>query len=381
MLVTPLRDGMNLVAKEYVAARGDGGGVLVLSEFAGAASELAEALQVNPFDIESTATTLYQALKMPPAETRRRMRAMRRRVFAFDTDLWVNRFVRTLTSIAGGSVIASEQPTAAATLERIADEVASAERLVLLLDYDGTLAPIARTPDLAAPDEELLSLLAALCRRPKTETHVVSGRSVATLQTWLGDLPVGLHAEHGISSRHPGATEWDPPPTLADAWREPVLTILREFAERAPGSLVEEKDWCVAWHYRAAEPVFAEKQARELKLHLLPLLSNAPVELVSGRAVIEIRPQGYHKGRIVERVRATMAPGTSILAMGDDDTDEDMFAAIDAETGMTIHVGPGPSRARARIASVRGARSFLHAILVTPRRHSPALARESASRI
>jgi trehalose 6-phosphate synthase/phosphatase len=140
------------------------------------------------------------------------------------------------------------------------------------------------------------------------------------------------------------------------------MTILEEFAERTPGSLVEEKAASTAWHYRAADPEFADMQARELRLHLLELLSNQPVEILSGHKVIEVRPQGFHKGRIVEQVRERAPVGATILAMGDDTTDEDMFAAL-SDDAVAIHVGPGASRARLRLANVAAARRFLWGLL------------------
>src|SRR6185295_3817340 len=96
MVVTPLRDGMNLVAKEYVASRTDGDGVLVLSELAGAASELGEALTVNPYDVESLALTLDRALSMPENERRERMTSLRDKVRARPVELWAQSFVHSL---------------------------------------------------------------------------------------------------------------------------------------------------------------------------------------------------------------------------------------------------------------------------------------------
>jgi trehalose 6-phosphate synthase/phosphatase len=367
MVVTPLRDGMNLVAKEYVASRNDERGVLVLSEFAGAASELAEALLVNPFDVDCMAETLFRALTMPESEATRRMRALRERVFSFDSDLWGSRFLQKLETLHATDDQSAEAAMSVEQLVRRAKPLAEAPRLILLLDYDGTLVPLARTPELAPPDEELLELLAALCRRPRTDVHVVSGRSAATLQSWLGKLPIGLYAEHGIRSRHPGGDRWEPAPPTPCEWRKPVFSILHAFAERVPGSLVEDKGSCVAWHYRAAEPEFAERQARELRVHLLPLLSNEPVEILTGHKVIEVRPQGFHKGRIVERIRAAAPLGARIIAMGDDQTDEDMFAAV-AEDDLSVKVGSGVTRARTRLRSVAAARSFLDLLLLHPAR-------------
>jgi len=104
MLVTALRDGMNLVAKEYVASRNDNRGVLVLSEFAGAADELGSALMVNPHDIDGLKDTIVRAIEMPPAEQGRRMRALRRRVFEQNVDVWSRSFLDALTATARTSV-------------------------------------------------------------------------------------------------------------------------------------------------------------------------------------------------------------------------------------------------------------------------------------
>jgi trehalose 6-phosphate synthase len=99
MLVTPLRDGMNLVAKEYVACRNDESGALVLSEFTGAADELSGAFLVNPHDIEGLKDTIVRATVVSAAEARRRMRSMRRRVREHDVAYWAASFLRTLDHI------------------------------------------------------------------------------------------------------------------------------------------------------------------------------------------------------------------------------------------------------------------------------------------
>jgi trehalose 6-phosphate synthase len=96
MLVTPLRDGMNLVAKEYVACRSDGGGVLVLSEFAGAAIELKDAVLVNPYDTDGVKNALHAALTMEPSDAHKRMRALRRQVLTHDVERWARSFLETL---------------------------------------------------------------------------------------------------------------------------------------------------------------------------------------------------------------------------------------------------------------------------------------------
>jgi len=96
MAVTPLRDGMNLVAKEYIAARVDNGGALLLSEFTGAAAELPESYLINPHDVDSLKDTLVRALDAPASENRARMRAMRRRVRSHDVRMWARSYLKAL---------------------------------------------------------------------------------------------------------------------------------------------------------------------------------------------------------------------------------------------------------------------------------------------
>jgi trehalose 6-phosphate synthase/phosphatase len=357
MLVTPVRDGMNLVAKEFVAARSDEGGVLVLSEFAGAASELAEALRVNPYDIESTAETVYRAITLPDEERSNRMRALRRRVFSYDVQRWARDFLAALEDAGARSRQASVAVSSPTTIGDELAKLRSAPALVLLLDYDGTLVPIADVPNLATPDAELLDLLLRLATRPATTVHVISGRTRETLERWLGGLPVWLHGEHGLWSRRPGG-DWELAATLPTAWCERALPILEDFGARTPGSLVEEKSAGLAWHYRMADPEFGAHQANELRMHLSDLLSNEPVEIVSGARVIELRPHGLQKSRIVEMAVQAAPPDAMLLAMGDDSADEDLFAALPPRS-VTIHVGATPSNAGLRVGQWSKARALL----------------------
>jgi trehalose 6-phosphate synthase/phosphatase len=362
MLVTPLRDGMNLVAKEFVAARTDEDGVLVLSDFAGAASELAQAVHVNPYDVDGTAEAFHRALTMGEEERCARMRALRHRVFTYDVTRWAESFLARLGE-GGEQEPLDGSGMVAVVVPRLAEWAAEARPLVLLVDYDGTLIPFATTPELARPDREALTLLRALAARPHTEVHVVSGRSRHTLERWLGELPIYLHAEHGLWSRAPGergqALEL---PALP--WRDKVLSILRDYSDRTPGSLVEEKPVGLAWHYRAADPEYGAVQANELRLHLNELLGNSPTEILPGEKVIEIRAQGANKGRIVPGILARH-PEAKLLAIGDDRTDEDLFAAL-PKGAAAVHVGPGDSRAELRVPGVRHVRALLAALLAKP---------------
>jgi trehalose 6-phosphate synthase/phosphatase len=190
----------------------------------------------------------------------------------------------------------------------------------------------------------------------------VSGRSQDTLQEWLGDLPIWLHAEHGFLSRDPETRQWVPAAELGGSWREPVLAMLREITQRTPGSLVEVKTAALAWHYRMADQETGARRANELRLHLNQLLSNQPVEILAGNRVIEIRPYGVHKGRIVPALTPERLAATTIVAIGDDRTDEDLFNVLPPDA-ISIRVGPGATRARFRLDGVAAVRQLLRSLL------------------
>ncbi|MGH7499078.1 MAG: bifunctional alpha,alpha-trehalose-phosphate synthase (UDP-forming)/trehalose-phosphatase [Gemmatimonadales bacterium] len=362
MLVTPLRDGMNLVAKEFIASRNDGDGVLVLSEFAGAGWELPEAVRVNPYDVEGAAEVYYRALTMPVDERRARLAPLRSRVQTFDVHRWVASFLQQLEESTPVVPPRGLPAGGDAAHKALTARLAGTDALLLLLDYDGTLVPYAATPDLARPDPGLVSLLGAAAARPDTEVHVVSGRAREALEHWLGHLPVWLHAEHGFWSRAPDSKEWVPAAEPGGSWREPVLAILRDITARTPGSLIETKAAAIAWHYRMADPETGARRANELRLHLNQVLSNQPVEILPGHRLLEIRPYGIHKGRIVAQLSAERLASTAIVAIGDDRTDEDLFAALPPEA-ITIRVGAGPTKARFRLEGISAVRALLQAVV------------------
>jgi trehalose 6-phosphate synthase/phosphatase len=362
MLVTPLRDGMNLVAKEFVASRPDEDGVLVLSEFAGAAAEMGEAMLVNPYDIDQVAQAMKDALSMPERERRARMRGLRRRVLSYDVHTWVRRFLEDLAAVHGGQPPREVSGGVASLTMRIVQHVQHEDPFVLLLDYDGTLVPFARVPHLAAPDEELCALLRALASRPRTRVHLVSGRDRGSLEEWFGGLPIGLHAEHGFWSRVDPRAAWVAAGELPGEWKAKARSVLDAFADRTPGAFVEEKTAAVAWHYRLADAEFGALQAKELRLHLANAFANAPVEVLVGEKVVEVRPHGVSKAQVVRLALAEAPPGAAALVMGDDRTDEEMFAAA-PEDALTVHVGHGGSRARFRVPSHTAARAVLRALL------------------
>jgi len=253
---------------------------------------------------------------------------------------------------------AGTPPASPPSAIRAALEVArAAPALWLLLDYDGTLVPLTLLPDEALPDPELLVLLRRLAARRATAVHLVSGRKRDFLERFLGGLPAGLHAEHGFWSRPVGGV-WRAVEAPDRSWMAPVRALLVDFLGGTPGALLEEKTAGYSWHYRAAEPELGLRQARQLSLGLAALLRGTPAEVMQGDRIVEVRPRGVHKGRIARALAAAAPPGALFLALGDDRTDEDLFAGL-PDGSLAVHVGPSDSLAPLRLADVAAARRLL----------------------
>ena len=359
MLVTPLRDGMNLVAKEFVASQVEPRGVLVLSEFAGAAAELDGALVVNPYDVDSVAGTIHRALEMTPGERDARMKSLRKRVLDHDVHAWARDFIERLASVpVPAPFVVGRSPDLLSVLRQIRQ----AGPVRVLVDYDGTLVPFARAPELAAPDEGLRQLLRALASAPELELDIVSGRPHETLAAWFGDLRISLWAEHGFWHRPAEGKGWEAAAYVSPAWIARVRQILEQFTASTPGARIEEKSASIAWHYRAVQREFGERQAHELRLLLGDALSNQPLEVLEGKKVIEVRLRGVSKALVAHRIADQRVPGGHIVAIGDDRTDEELFRAL-PPSAVTIAVGSSPSRARFRLDDYRAVRKVLCQLL------------------
>lgn len=348
--VTPLRDGLNLVAKEYVACQRGGAGVLVLSEFAGAAAEMGEAILVNPYDEGRTAESVARALSLPAEERRERMAALYRRVTHNNVFAWGERFIENLSE-AGR---ARADHAAALPAELPARDAVSAFRAarsrLLLLDYDGTLVGYAKRPQDAVPPTELIRLLGRLALSPNTTTAVVSGRSRADLEGWFGGVPgLWLAAEHGAVIRPPGSAEWEYSYAgYSPEWKRDLSAFLEHYVDRTPGSFVEEKEFSLVWHYRMSDPEFGEWLANELAHDLEQMLADTQLRAVRGQKSVEVKLMWADKGEVMSRLARECTPPDFLLAAGDDKTDEDLFARLPA-TAWTIHVGENQSRARFRL--------------------------------
>ena len=346
--VTPLRDGMNLVAKEYVAAHGDAGGVLVLSEMAGAARELGEALQVNPHDQMAMVELLHRALTMEPEEQDARMASMRDRVGRYTVGRWAQEFLDSIESVKLRQLAYDAHLLNDQQRDRLVRSFHDADRRLLLLDYDGTLVPFASSPAKARPSARVRNILQQLASNPRNTVVLISGRERESLEEWLGDLPTDMVAEHGVWLRGQDGA-WVTAEPMTDEWKPRVRPVLDLFVDRTPGSFIEEKDFSFAWHYRGVDPDLIAARVAEMKDALLGVVGDLGLALMEGNMVLEIKSARVNKGIAAHR---WMGPGEAewMLAIGDDRTDEDVFEMAPNDA-WTIKVGRGSTHA---CFSVRG---------------------------
>ncbi|MEZ6014749.1 MAG: bifunctional alpha,alpha-trehalose-phosphate synthase (UDP-forming)/trehalose-phosphatase [Planctomycetota bacterium] len=363
-VVTPLVDGMNLVAKEFVACKATAPmsrpGVLVLSEFAGAAHEMSDALLVNPYDVDTVARTIVSALEMSEGERRQRIDAMGPRIVHGDAAAWARKFLLALAEHAATPGAVQADGTLRELAHTLAAQVREGAQLALFLDYDGTLREFTGDPAAAVPDAGLLALLAALAAHPRVDLAIVSGRPSDFLQHHLGDLDAALVAEHGFRRRVRRGADWEiVQPEVNTSWKVDVRPLLEQAVELTPGTTLEEKRSALVWHYRRADPEFGAWRANMLLSELVDATASLPVVVHHGRKIVEVASQLVSKGAAVRRLVQERRP-TVALAAGDDQTDETMFALeLDGDLELhTIGVGDGPSRAQRR-SDIAGLRAFL----------------------
>jgi trehalose 6-phosphate synthase/phosphatase len=338
-LITPLRDGMNLVAKEFVASRTDEKGVLVLSEMAGAAAELKEALLINPNDADELAEKIAAGLGMSEEEQRSRMRSMRQLVQKYDVNAWAIDFFGQLDQVKALQLKFEVKFLDNFARAELIQEYKSSHKRLFLLDYDGTLVNFSKDPSKASPDSALLELLQTLCSVPGNDVYVISGRDSLTLNKWLGHLPIGLIAEHGAKNRPLGGQWSNHALAESTAWKEKIERIMQHYVFRSPDSFIEKKDFSLAWHYRNSDPFLAGRRAKDLYEELVEYTVQMPLDVLNGHKVIEVRNKGVNKGLSAARILDSVSYDF-VLCIGDDQTDEDMFKILAKKpSAYTVKVG------------------------------------------
>jgi trehalose 6-phosphate synthase/phosphatase len=361
-LVTPMRDGMNLVSKEYVASRTNSDGVLILSEMAGASKELNDALIVNPNNIGDIMQAIVQAIDMSPEDQQLRMSSMRAIVHKFNIHLWVKNFMEKLKEVKAMQESLQTKHAVASVRAQIAEDYRKSKDRYIFLDYDGTLVGFKGDIDKAAPDEELYSILNKLTLDPANRVILISGRSYQTLEQWFGHLNLDMIAEHGAWQKNKDG-EWKPLPLLTDKWKQEIRTVLDTYTDRTPGSFIEEKSYSLVWHYRKAEEGLGELRANEIINHLRMIVADKGLQMMPGKKVIEFKNIEVNKGKAAQNWLYDNNPDF-IIALGDDHTDEDIFKALSPEA-YTIKVGSNISAARYYLKDYKEVRDLLTSLTQT----------------
>ncbi len=356
-LLTPLRDGMNLIAKEYLAAKTHEDGVLILSELAGAAHELREALIVNPNNHRQIAEAIETALAMPLEERQQRCRAMRQRIQQNDTVCWAKDFLSELDAVHLLGRRLHTTRLRGEARSRLVKQYRSSSSRLLLLDYDGTLTERTPDPDASRPSEELLRLLGDLCADPANSVAVLSGRDREVMDGWFGNLPLRLSAEHGVWMRTPEG-HWTMPRTPTREWKRELQSVLETYTRRTPGSRIEAKEYSLVWDYSRTVRAFGTSRVAELLVDIGPILQTYMLDVLQGEGFIEIKSAGVSQVELAKQWLME-ASYTFVLCAGDDASDEEVFAILPAHA-FGVRIGSSPSRARYSMLNSAELRGLLH---------------------
>lgn len=399
-LITSVRDGMNLVSHEYVAAQEafdeddaevdepfvkEGPGALVLSEFAGSAQSLSGAIRVNPWNTDELARAIHDALTLTRVERELRWAKLHRYVSSNTASYWAKSFIDEFRDVCEHPPLLPKLPKLPAG--KILQTYSRASRRLIVTDYDGTLTQVQSLPRLATPAPVVTQLLATLARDPRNTVYVVSGRERRFMEKWLGRLKVGLAAEFGFCHRAPGSDEWTSlGQDLDTSWKDVVRPIMTYFSERTPGTYIESKESSLAWHYRDADPHFGAWQAKDMQIHMEDVMSTLPLEIIQGNKLVEVRHVGVNKSLVLEEVlrqgprngyeeqvavdEDTMEDFDFVLCVGDDRSDEDMYQLLKSwharkgEANKTpdlynVRIGPGATSAEFCLESVVELRKIL----------------------
>jgi trehalose 6-phosphate synthase/phosphatase len=323
---------------------------------AGAASELSEAVVINPSSQDEIVKALRTALEMPQKERQRKNGLMQARLARCTVGRWANDFLHSLDEIKAIQVDMAMKKLTQDTKAKLIKRYSQAERRLFFLDYDGTLIGFFPNPESASPDERLVEIIDRLSSDPKNEVVIISGRDKQTLTRWLGNLDVNLVAEHGAFLRHRG-TGWMVRETLSTTWKEMIQPVMDRYVDRTPGSFVEEKSYSVVWHCRRCDPDLAQLRMHELRDALVSMTTNMEIGVFEGSKIIEVKNIGINKGAAAD-IWLGGRQHDFVFAAGDDYTDEDMFSVL-PETAYSFKLGQGASNAKYKLMGPDSLRALL----------------------
>ncbi|KAG8077804.1 hypothetical protein GUJ93_ZPchr0007g4241 [Zizania palustris] len=404
VVVTAVRDGMNLAPYEYIVCRqgfpdldgpGDDGprrkSMLVVSEFIGCSPSLSGAIRVNPWNIDTTAEAMNESIALPENEKQMRHEKHYRYVNSHDVAYWSKSYINDLERTCrdhfrrrcwgiglgfGFRVVALDRNFKKLTVDSIVTDYKKSKSRVILLDYDGTLVP--QTTINKTPNESVVKIMNALCTDKKNVVFIVSGRGRDSLEKWFSPCPdLGIAAEHGYFMRWTRDEQWQLNNKCSEfGWMQMAKPVMNLYTEATDGSSIETKESALVWHHQDADPGFGSSQAKEMLDHLESVLANEPVCVKSGQQIVEVKPQGVSKGFVAEKILSTLTENKRqadfVLCIGDDRSDEDMFeeiadimrrSIVDPQTSLyACTVGQKPSKAKYYLDDTNDVLSMLEAL-------------------
>ncbi|XP_033517052.1 probable alpha,alpha-trehalose-phosphate synthase [UDP-forming] 7 isoform X2 [Nicotiana tomentosiformis] len=320
VVVTAVRDGMNLTPYEYIVSRqgipgsdctaesnGQKKSMLVVSEFIGCSPSLSGAIRVNPWNVEATAEALNEAISMADAEKVLRHEKHYKYVSRHDVAYWSRSFFQDLERTCkdhfrrrcwgiglsfGFRVVALDPNFRKLSMDNIVSSYSKSKNRAILLDYDGTLMP--QTAINKVPSPEVISIINTLCGDERNTVFLVSGRGRDSLGRWFSPCEkLGIAAEHGYFLRWSADKEWEVCGQNSDfQWMQMAEPVMKQYTEATDGSYIETKESALVWHHRDADLGFGSCQAKEMLDHLESVLANEPVAVKSGQFIVEVKPQG-----------------------------------------------------------------------------------------
>lgn len=360
VVVTAVRDGMNLTPYEYIVCRqgvsgaetdsGVGGpakSMLVVSEFIGCSPSLSGAIRINPWNVEATAEAMNEAVAMAEQEKQLRHEKHYRYVSTHDVAYWSKSFLQDMERTCadhfrkrcygiglgfGFRVVSLDPNFRKLSIDDIVNAYIKSKSRAIFLDYDGTVMP--QNSIIKSPSANVISILNKLSGDPNNTVFIVSGRGRESLTKWFSPCrKLGLAAEHGYFLRWELEQKWEVCSQTSDfGWMQLAEPVMQSYTDATDGSCIERKESAIVWQYRDADSGFGFSQAKEMLDHLESVLANEPVAVKSGQHIVEVKPQGVTKGLVAEKVFTSLAEkgklADFVLCIGDDRSDEDMFEII-----------------------------------------------------
>jgi trehalose 6-phosphate synthase/phosphatase len=323
----------------------------------GAIDEMPEAISVNPNDMNAIARAIVEALEMPEEEQAQKIRTMQKRLSQYTVGRWAQDFIEQLKKTKQLQYAQSDKLISKDRERKLINSFRKSRQRLILLDYDGTITDLVPTHDAESskPSQQTIELLSRIANMRNTVLCVISGRPKEVLSSWFKGIPMILSAEHGAWIK--ADDEWSRRDISLNEHRKNILELLRHYAERTPGSSIEEKDFSVVWHYRNVPTELAQARNSSIEYELKNMLSNSDFAVYRGAKILEVKPKFINKGMIAEEFLAMVEPDF-VLCIGDDNTDEDMFEVM-PDNAFSIKVGLGETSARYQILEPKNVLSLL----------------------